>query len=370
VVWDAETGEVRQAQVFVGVLGASNYSYAEATWSQDLQSWVGSHIRMFQFFGSVPEIVVCDNLKSGVTRPDYYEPTVNPTYAKMAEHYRVAVIPARKRRPRDKAKVEGCVRIVEQAVLAPMRDDVFSSLAELNEKIGERIFSLNNRPFQKLAGSRRSIFEDQEKPVMRPLPLEPFLIGEWKRARVHIDYHIEVDHCYYSVPYGLLGEQVEVFLTCATVEVFHGGLRVAAHRRNRQRGYTSTVKEHMPPQHRKMAEWTPERVNSWASKTGPATEAMVTTIMATRAHPEQGFRACLGILRLAHKYGAERLECACHRAASGRVFSYKSVRSILEKGLDQLPIPSSSSTPTPSKGSVYHENLRGAAYYQEGEVAI
>lgn len=366
VVWDAETGEVRQAQVFVGVLGASNYSYAEASWSQDIQSWIGAHVRMFRFFNAVPEIVVCDNLKSGVSKPDYYEPEVNPTYLKMAEHYGVAVIPARSYRPRDKAKVEAGVRFVGEAVLAPMRKDVFSSIADLNEKLSEGVFTLNNRTFQKLDGSRRSVFEEQERPLMRPLPLEPFLIGEWKRARVHIDYHIEVDGSYYSVPHGLLGALVEVFLTCATLEAFHAGLRVAVHRRSAKRGYTSTVREHMPPRHRKMAEWTPERIASWAAKAGPATEAMVTTIMATRAHPEQGFRACLGILRLANKYGAERLEAACHRAAAGRAFAYKSVHSILEKGLDQQALPAASSTP--SRPPVHHENIRGAAYYQQGEI--
>lgn len=363
VLWDAVTGEVRHAQIFVAVLGASNYTYAEANWSQDIQSWVGAHVRMFRYFGAVPEIVVCDNLKSGVTKPDYYEPDLNPTYAKMAEHYGVVVIPTRIRRPRDKAKVEGGVRIVEQSVLAPLRKTIFSSLAELNEHISDGIFELNARPFQKLPGSRRTLFEQQEKPAMRPLPPEPFLIGEWKQAKVHIDYHIEVEAAYYSVPCNLLGEVVEVFMTCATVEVFRAGLRVAVHRRI-PRGHTSTVKEHMPPRHRKMSEWTPERIASWASKTGPATEAMVTTIMSQRAHPEQGFRACLGILRLATKYGAERLEAACQRALTGKAHSFKSVKSILEKALDQQVLADSRHTP-PTGG--YHENIRGAEYYQEAE---
>ncbi|MBM3464173.1 MAG: IS21 family transposase [Armatimonadetes bacterium] len=366
VIWNAETGEVRQAQIFVGVLGASNYSFVEASWSQDLQSWIGAHIRMFRFFGAVPEIVVCDNLKSGVSKPDFYEPEVNPTYLKMAEHYNVAILPTRVRKPRDKAKVEACVRFVGERVLAPMRDEVFPSLGELNETLSERMFAFNGQPFQKLAGSRRSVFLEQEKPCMRSLPDEPFLIGEWKRAKVHIDYHIEVEGCYYSVPHHLLGQQVEVFLTCATLEAFHAGLRVAVHRRCPQRGFTSTVKEHMPPRHRQLADWTPERIASWASKTGPATETMVTTIMASRAHPEQGFRACLGILRLANKFGSERLEAACRRAVEGRAFAYKSVFSILDKNLDQQARPKS--LPASPAERAYHENIRGAAYYEQGEL--
>lgn len=366
VICDIKTGEVRQAQIFIGVLGASNYTYAEASWSQNLESWIGAHIRMFRYFGALPEIVVCDNLKSGVTKPDYYEPVLNPTYLKMSQHYNVAIIPARVRKPRDKAKVEGGVKIVGQSVLAPLRKIVFSSLGELNERIGELVFDLNARPFKKLAGSRRSVFEEQEKPVMRALPAESFQIGEWKRAKVHIDYHIEVDNCYYSVPHALLGEEVEVFLTCSTVEVSHSGLRVAVHRRRRERGYTTTVKEHMPPRHRHMSEWTPERIAAWASKTGPATEAMVTAIMASRAHPELGFRGSLGILRLATKYGAERLEAACRRAVTGKAYSYKSVRSILEKKLDQQALPGSAPIPV---SAPHHENIRGSEYYQEGEIA-
>lgn len=363
VICNTQTGEVREAEVFVAVLGASNYTYAEAHWSQDLESWVGAHIRMFRFFGSVPEILVCDNLKSGVLKPDYYEPELNPTYAKMAEHYGVAILPARVRRPRDKAKVEGAVRIVEQSVLAPLRRAEFYSLVELNERISEGMFEMNVRRFQKLPGCRRSVFLEQEKPAMRPLPNEPFMIGEWKRAKVHIDYHIEVEGAYYSVPYRFMGEVVEIFLTCAVLEITHSGVRVAVHRRI-PRGHTSTVKDHMPPRHRKMTEWTPERIAAWASKTGAATETMVTTIMSQRAHPEQGFRACLGVLRLGTKYGAERLEAACQRALAGKAHSFKSVKSILEKGLDQQQLPSA--TPAPRPGD-YHENIRGAEYYQEEE---
>lgn len=368
VVWDADTGEVRQAQIFIGVLGASNYCYAEASWSQDLKSWIGAHSRMFRAFHGSPRIVVCDNLKSGVTKPDYYEPDVNPTYLKMAKHYGVAVLPTRVAKPRDKAKVEGGVKIVEQSVLAPLREVVFSSLAELNERIAELVFNLNDRPFQKLHGSRRLIFEEQERNTLRPLPDEPFLMGEWKLARVHVDYHIEIDGSYYSVPYRLIGQQVEAFLTCATVEIFDKGVRVAAHARSSQRGSATTVKEHMPPRHRHVADWNPERIVSWASKTGPAAETMVRTIMGRRLHPEQGFRACLGILRLAEKYTPERLEAACRRAAAGRAFSCKSVRLILEKELDKQSLPASLTEVT--KPPVYHENIRGAQYYQQGDMAI
>lgn len=362
VVCNAETGEIARAQVFVGVLGASNYCYAEASWSQDIPSWIGAHARMLHAFGGSPRILVCDNLRSGVSKPDYYDPVINPTYQKMAEHYGIAVIPTRVKKPRDKAKVEGCVRIVEEHVLARLRDEVFWGLPDLNERIGDLVFDLNDRPFQKLPGSRRSVFQEQEKSLLSPLPSEPFLIGEWKRAKVHIDYHIEVDDSYYSVPHRLVGEHVEVFITCAAVEVLHSGVVVAFHKRCRKRGVATTVREHMPSHHQSMTGWTPERFTTWAAKTGPATETMVAGIMAARSHPEQGFRACLGVMQLARKYTPERLEAACQRAVVAKAFSYRSVRSILENGLDQQPLPTS---PAGSpKARLYHENIRGSEYYR------
>jgi len=360
-VIDPVTGEVREAQIFLGVLGASKYTYAEAAWSQDLPSWIAAHVRMLEFFQGCPEILVPDNLRSGVTKPDYYDPDINPTYQEMAEHYRIAVIPARVRKPRDKALAENGVLLVERWILTALRNRSFFSLASLNEAIGELLERLNNRPFQKLPGCRRQVFEDEEKAALRPLPPERYVFGHWKKARVHVDYHIEVDFHYYSVPYRLVHEQVEVRITGTVIEVFHLGRRIASHARSYRRGGTTTIKEHMPSHHKLKAEWTPERIASWAATVGPSVQAMVKGIMDSRVHPEQGFRACFGLLSLKKKYGEDRLEKACHRAVRIRAFSCKSVKSILENGLDnergeQLPS---------QRTAGCHENVRGAKYYEE-----
>jgi len=357
-VVDPKSGEIRKAHLFVGVLGASNYTYAEATWSQELSSWIASHVRMFEFWGGVPEALIPDNLKSGVTKANYYEPDINLTYQEMAEHYGVAVLPARIRKPRDKSKVENAVLLVERWILAALRNRTFFSLDELNEAIRELLKELNDRPFQKLPGSRRQVFEEEEKAALRPLPKEPYVLGQWKKARVHIDYHIEVDGHYYSVPYTFAREQVEVRLTASMVEVFHAGRRVASHQRSYMSGKATTLNEHMPPRHRNMAEWTHERITSWASSIGPSVESLAEGIMQKRQHPEQGFRACLGVFRLVHQYGKERLESACRRAVSIGAYSYKSVQSILEKNLDRESLFASS-----MRTAGYHENIRGADYY-------
>jgi len=358
-VIDPNTGEVREAVLFVGVLGGSNYTYADATWSQELPNWLGSHVRMLEDFGGCPELLVPDNLKSGVTKADYYEPDINPAYNDLARHYRIAVLPARKRKPKDKAKAENGVLLAERWIMARLRNRTFYSLDDLNEAISELLERLNAKPFQKLEGSRKSLFEEHEKPRLRPLPAERYEYAQWKKAKVNIDYHVDLDHHYYSVPYRLIHETVEARLTAGTVEIFHKGLRVASHRRSQVRGHATTLKEHMPPAHARMLEWTPERLASWAEKTGPATRELVEAIMASKEHPQQGFRACLGILRLARKYGAERVEAASRRALSRRAISYGSVKSILEKGLDKLPVPGVEVTRPP----VNHENVRGAAYY-------
>lgn len=358
---DRTTGEIRQAQVFVAVLGASNYTYAEATWTQGLDDWLMAHVRAFAFFGGVPEIVVPDNLKAGVQAAHRYEPDLNPSYAELAAHYGVAVIPARVRKPRDKAKVEAGVLVVERWILARLRHRLLFSLAELNQVLGEGLTALNHRAFKKLSGSRRQWFETLEQPALRPLPAESYEFACWKKARVNIDYHIEVERHYYSVPYTLVRQEVDVRLTATTVEVFDQRQRVASHRRDRQPGRYTTVTAHMPKAHREYAEWTPERLVRWADQTGPSTAALVERILTTRPHPQQGYRSCLGILRLSKTYGADRLEAACRRALAIGGFSYKSVDSILKRGLDQQPLPD----PTPSTESAPppHANLRGPAYY-------
>jgi len=358
-VIDPATGEVRTAQLFVAVLGASNYTYAEATWTQTLPDWIGSHVRAFRFLGGVPEVVVPDNLKSGVSRAHRYEPDLNPTYAELARHYGTAVIPARARRPRDKAKVEVGVQVVERWILAALRHRTFFSLAELNGAVAALLERLNRRPFKKLPGSRREAFEALDQPALRPLPAMPYVYATWKKVRVHIDYHVEVDGHYYSVPYALVKQPLEARLTATTVECFRQGQRVASHRRSSLKGQHTTVPEHMPKAHRAYAEWTPQRLVRWAEQAGPATAGVIAQILAHRPHPQQGFRSCLGILRLGERYGAERLEAACRRALRLNACRYKSIESILKRGLDRQPLPEQQELALPAA----HDHLRGPDYY-------
>jgi transposase len=362
-VVERDTGVVRQAEIFVAVLGASNYTYVEATWTQGLADWVMAHVRAFQFFGGCPAIVIPDNLKSGVTKPCRYEPDLNPTYAEMAAYYGVAVIPTRVRRPRDKAKVEVGVQVVERWLLARLRNMTFFSLAELNHTLRQWLTDLNSRPFKKLTGCRRSLFEELDQPALQPLPATPYTFAEWRKARVNIDCHVEVDGGYYSVPYRLLRQPVEVRLAATTVEVFYQSQRVASHPRCHRKGQFVTVKEHLPPPHQAYLDWTPERLIRWAAQTGPATARLVETILTSRPHVQQGFRACLGILRLGKSYGTARLEAAAHRALALGATTYKSVESILKHGLDQQPLPAAAATPAASSSSPPHANLRGPDYY-------
>lgn len=366
-VTDPSTGEVRQARVFVAVLGASNYTYAELTETQGLEDWLCSHRRALEYFGGAPQAVVPDNLRAGVKSPCYYEPEINPAYAELAAHYGLAVIPARVRRPRDKAKVEVGVQVVERQVLAPLRGRTFFSLAEANAAVRELIERLNNRPFQKLPGSRRSVFEEVERPALRPLPAEPYVPSRWKRAKVNIDYHVEVDGHYYSVPYRYARETVDLRLTRHTVEVFLHDRRIAAHHRlpdtPHHRGKHTTVPEHMPEPHRRQGEWTPQRLVNWAQTIGDHTALVVEQILASRPHPEQGYRSCLGVMRLAKAFGPERLEAACRRACRFRAYSFKSVQSILRNGLDAEPLPEDQAV---QAVPILHPNVRGPGYYGRG----
>jgi len=360
-VYDRESGVVRfEAELFVAVLGASNYMYAEAFPSQELPYWISGHVHCFEFMGGCPQIVVCDNLRAGVTRAHRYEPEVNATFLEMAGHYGVAIIPARSRKPRDKAKVEAGVLIAERWIMARLRHRTFFSLGELNLAIRDLLEWVNRRPFKKLPGSRQSLFEELERPALRPLPLDRYEFAIWKQAKVSIDYHLEVDRHYYSVPYQLVGQVCDVRLSATTVEVIGRGRRVASHVRSYQRGRHTTDSAHMPDSHRRHQEWTPGRIISWAEKTGPATAQLTQGILESRPHPEQGFRSCLGILRLSDRYGADRLEAACQRALAVRAFSYRSLESILKTGLDRQPLP----TPRPLRTHRRHDNLRGAGYYQ------
>lgn len=356
---NADSGEVHEAQVFIAVLGASNYTYAEATWTQSLPDWISSHVRTFAALGGVPEIVVPDNLKAAVTRAHRYEPEINRTYAELAHHYGVAILPARALRPRDKAKVEVGGQVVERWILARLRHTTFFSLGQANHCLAELVQGLNARPFKKLPGSRDRLFRPLEQPALRPLPAQPYEDAEWKRARVNIDYHVEIEGHYYSVPYTLVKQQLDVRLTPHVVELLSKGKRVASHRRSALKGRHTTVASHMPTAHRQYAEWTPQRLIAWATQSGGATARVIEHILESRAHPQQGFRSCLGIMRLGKRYGSERLEAACRRALTIGACSYKSLESILKQGLETHPLPVKPHSPLIRE----HANIRGPQYY-------
>lgn len=366
-VRDRDGEKIREAQIFVAVLGASNYTYCEATWTQGLPDWINSHVRAFEYFGGAPRIVVPDNLKAGVTRPCWYEPDVNPSYHDLAVHYGTAIIPARVRKPKDKAKVEGGVLLAERWILAALRNRSFFSLSELNEAIFQLLERLNQRPFKKLEGSRRSCFDGMEREALLPLPPIRYVFSEWKKAKANIDYHVELKGHYYSVPYALVQETLDMRYTNSTVEIFFKGNRVAGHRRSHESGRHTTVEEHMPKSHREYLKWNPSRIIRWARTTGKHTAEVVESIMASRRHPEQGYRSRMGIMRLGKRYSPERLEAACGRALSIGALSYRSIQSILEKGLDLCP----ASNPTPNT-AINHENIRGRGYFstepQRGEL--
>lgn len=361
-VHNAAAGAVREAQVFVAVLGASNYAYVEATWTQGLADWIGSHIRAFGYFGGVTELVVHDNLKSAVTRPCRYEPAGNQAYLDLTNHYGVASLPGRVRTPRDQAKAEVGVQIVQRWILARLRHRRFFSLVELNAEIHRLLEDLNRRPYKKLTGSRRSQFEKLDRPALKPLPPETYVYGEWFKTTVRLDYHVDVEQHHYSVPYQLYKAVLDVHLTANTVECFHKGQRVASHRRSHEPHRHTTVAEHMPPAHRHYAEWTPERLGRWTRQSGPLTLKAVESIMQSRLHPQQGFRACMGVMRLGKIYGDERLEAACGRALRLAAVNYRSINSILKSGLDRQPAPMAEVPTAP----ISHANIRGSEYFQGG----
>jgi len=357
-VVDGTTGEVRECQLFVAVLGASSYTYAEATFSQRLVDWIGSHVRAFGFFGGVTAQTVSDNLRSGVSKACFYEPAVNRTYSEMAAHYGTAIVPARPGKPRDKAKVEVAVQVATRWIVAKLRNRRFFSLSELNAAIRELTTQLNARVTRHLGTSRRALFDEIERPALKPLPVEPYVYAEWKQCKVAFDYHVEVEHHYYSVPHTLLRETVWVRVAAQTVEVFHRGNRVAAHLRASSDRRHTTIREHMPSSHRRYADWTPERIRRQAGEIGRNTAALVEIIMRERPHPEQGFRASVGIIRLAKSYGRERLEAACGLALEIGARSYTSVNSILKSNLDAKRPAVATDGP-----SIMHSNIRGPGYF-------
>ena len=361
---DRQTGEEIPVELFVAGLGASNFTYAEATESQQLPCWVGAHTRMADYFGGSTEIWIPDNLKSGVTKPCRYEPGINRTYQELAEHYSAVVIPARPRKPKDKAKIESGVLVAQRWILARLRDQTFFSIAELNQAIWKLLEELNDRPMQKLGVSRRQLYEQLDRPALKPLPTQRYEIADWKWCTVNIDYHVEVDHHYYSVQHQLIGEKVEARWTISIVEIIYKGKRITSHRRSYKRGRHTTKAEHMPRAHRAHLEWTPSRLIRWAEKTGQATGRVVAEILRSRPHPEQGYRACLGLMRLGRRYGDERLEAASGRAEHLRSYSYHTVKNILSSAQDRLPFEKETQDPGPTP---VHDNIRGAGYYAAAE---
>ena len=350
---DPETGEITQVQIFVAVLGASSYTYAEAQPSQELEHWIGCHVRALAFFDGVPLVVVPDNLKSGVKHPSRYEPDLNPSYQELARHYGFAVIPARVRRPRDKAKVEAGVQVVERWILARLRNQTFFYLADLNRAIRKLLDEINQRPMEHLEKSRLELYEAVDHPALQPLPSTPYEFARLKICRVNIDYHVEYDKHFYSAPYTLIHQEVTLRVTERTVEILHKGQSIATHPRNSVPGRYTTQPTHMPVRHQKALEWSPERFVHWAEDIGPATAQMIQTVLAGRQHPEQAYRSCLGILNLASRFDKPTLETVCQQALVAHLHSYREVKNLLDGQFADK-----------TEASPTHDNIRGKKYYQ------
>ncbi|OQB73840.1 MAG: Integrase core domain protein [Deltaproteobacteria bacterium ADurb.Bin135] len=357
---DSATGKIIEVELFVSVLGASSYIFARAVPDQTTESFIDCNIKAFEFYGGCSECLIPDNLKSGVTHACYYDPEINKTLAAMAEHYNIAVIPTRIAKPKDKAKVENAVLQAQRRILAALRNRTFFSLAELNEAIAEETKKLNMRPMAVIDKSRYDLFVEIEKPLLKPLPEERFVIASWKKAKVHIDYHVSVEKAYYSVPYTLIGESVDIMYTGSVIEIYHKGKRVASHMRAHKPGAFVTENLHMPTEHRQYLEWTPARIRAWGEKIGLFAKTLMEKIMEHKTHPEQGFRSCLGIIRLSKTYSPERVENACKRALEIGAYNYRSIKSLLERGLENTV-----STDENSKIIIFHSNIRGNNYYRE-----
>jgi transposase len=354
---DPATGEIREAEIFVAVLGASNLTYAEATWTQKLPDWTGAHVRMFRFFNGAPRLLVPDNLKSGVHKASFYDPEINRTYGALASHYGVGVLPARPRKPRDKAKVEGGVRFAQSYILGRLRHLTFFSLAECNAAIAQAVEVMNSRPMRKLGVSRRELFEKIERDALCPLPETDWEFAEWKRARVSIDYHIEIEGFFYSVPHALIRAEVDVRATARIIEIFYRGQRVSLHERRAMGRRHGTDPEHMPSSHRHYAAWTPDRFRRWAAQIGQNTEGLIVAVLASRRHPEQAFRTCLGILKLYRGVDAALAEAVSARALEIGALNCKSVAALLTRK------PAAAAKDNAPATLFEHANLRGPGYY-------
>lgn len=360
VVIDRRTGERRDAHIFVAVMGASSLSFACATWTETLADWVDAHVQAFAAFGGAPRLLVPDNAKVAVIKACLYDPQVNRSYAEMARHYGTTCLPTRPRKPRDKAKVEACVGIVERWLFGRLRNQIFYSLAELNAAIAALIARLNDeRVLRQFGRTRRQLFEELDAPLLMPLPTEPYVHAEWQARRVGLDYHVEVAHHFYSVPHRYARQPVEARLTARTVEIFIRGERIAVHMRGSGNGRHTTLPEHMPSSHRRFADWTLAKILTESGRIGPCAQLLCEKILEDRPHPEQGFRSCMGILSLEKRFGAQRLEAAALRALEIGARNYGSLKSILEKGLDGQPLRPRDSDHQP----IDHGNIRGPDYY-------
>jgi transposase len=360
VPWiDLATGTIQEAQIFVGALGASQFTFAEATASQQLSDWIQSHVRMFEFFQGVTSIVVPDNLRSGVSKSHRYDPDINQNYQYLGEHYGFAIVPARAATPKDKAKVENSVKCIEMQILALLRHYTFTSLTEINTAIKKPLADFNNKSFQKMKVTRHELYMTLDKPELKPLPSEPYQYAEWKKATINIDYHFVFDDHYYSVPYKYIHKLAEIRATGKTIECFYKSERIATHARSLKRYGYSTTLAHMPEAHRTHAEWSPERMQRWAEKIGPQTKALIGAIIAARPFPQQAYRACLGVLRLGEKYSESRLEKACAKGLAVGATRYREIDSILKNRLEEEPL-----SPKPASTPLEHDNIRGSSYYQ------
>ena len=360
-ITNQRTGEISEVSVFVATLPASNYIYAEAQANENQCNWNNGHVRALEFFGGVVKIVVPDNLKTGITKPNYYEPGVNLAYQELAEYYQFAVLPARVKRPKDKAKIENGVQNVERWVIAPLRNRKFFSLNEVNLAIKEQSEQLNNKVMKSVGRSRRQEFEEIDRPNLRPLPEKPYEYAERKTATVNIDYHVEFEGHLYSVPFTLIHQKVDIRATERMVEIFFQGKSVAIHPRNFRPGRFSTLREHMPANHQFMEDINSERLIKWADSIGPQTNALVKATLQSRPFPQQAYRSCLGILGLAKKYNPALLEQACQTVFEAKVFSYRAVA-------QEVVYLQKQTTPPPVETLPTHENIRGAEYYQEREL--
>ena len=367
-IYNQETGAAQQAMIFVGVLGASNFTYAEATFTRSLPDWIGSHVRMFEYFGGVSEMIIPDNEKSAVNKACHYDPDLNPNYVALAAHYNTVVIPTRPYHPKDKAKVEVAVQVVERWILARLRHHKFFTLGELNEAIAKLLEELNNRPFKKLPGSRRSHFESYEKSALKPLPKHRYEFVLIKKAQVNLDYHVEIDEHYYSVPHQYIGKTVEYHLSQKIVSLFHNDQRIAIHKRSEVKGGSTTTTEHMPQAHKRHHEWVPSHFAEWAKKIGGSAATVADYFIKNKPHPECCYRIHLGLMNLEKKYGSSRLEEACKYALIQKIASFTSIKSILQTQVDKAPLAAvndNSNQSEQTSTSCQHNNLRGAAYYSK-----